>query len=275
MGADEQITDAELAALAEALEPLKEVQLRLLRLPRPILRAFEPSQIGTIIGTLMDACIPELPNLLEREETDFGNIGLFKHEGILGEREGYPDYRHVSGKRLELKLLYRDPEDVEMKKPPTPRESSARLTQKVTVKNVEAKTDALMVLAYQLRPLPEQPDWYSPTIIDVGLFSMIDCIRARDYRLEQSGGKWFGNYETPCILSRIGRQKLQRGEPLDVTQYGRKESEGKDFNEDTNFGKLKRVPYRPLQLFLKKHGATYAVTGNWPNHWRITEADFA
>ena len=265
----EHITDAELDELAQALQELKRVQLRMLQLPREVLKAFEPSQIGTIIGTLMDASIPELPNLLEHERPELGNVGLYKHEGILGEREGYPDYRHSSGKRLELKLLYKDPEGVEMKKPPTPREPSARLTQKVTVKNVEPKTDVLMVLAYQLRPLPEQPDWYSPTIVDIGLFSMIDCISARDDRLVYSGGKWFGNYETPCILSQIGKQKRKRGEPLDDSQYGRKKSEGKDFNEDTNFGKLKRVPYRPLQLFLKEHGANYASSGNWPEPWRI------
>ena len=103
MPIDEHITDAELAELAEALGGLKGVQLRLLRMPRPVLRAFEPSQIGTIIGTLMDACIPEIPNLLEHENPELGNVGLSKHEGILGEREGYPDYRHVSGMRLELK----------------------------------------------------------------------------------------------------------------------------------------------------------------------------
>ena len=265
----EHITSAELAELADSLNGLVGVQLSLLRLPRPVLRAFEPSQVGTIIGTLMDACIPELPNLLENENPEVGNVGLTKHEGILGDREGYPDYRHNSGKRLELKLLYRDPDGVEMKKPPTPREPSARLTQKVTVKNVEPRTDVLMVLAYQLRPLSEQPTWYSPTIVDVGLFSMIDCISARDNRLERSGGKWFGNYETPCILSKIGQQKIRRNETLDDSQYGRKEAEGKDFNEDTNFGKLKRVPYKPLQLFLKKHGATYAATGSWPEPWRI------
>ena len=273
MPPDDHITDAELAELAEALDGLKGVQLGLLRLPQSVLKAFQPSQIGTIIGTLMDACIPELSNLLDYERPDLGDVGLSKHEGILGDREGYPDYRHVSGKRLELKLLYKDPEGVEMKKPPTPREPSARLTQKVTVKNVEPKTDALMVLVYQLCPLPEQPDWYSPTIIDIGLFSMIDCILARDDRLERSGGKWFGNYETPCILSRIGQDKLNRGEPLDDSQYGRKEAEGKDFNEDTNFGKLKRVPYKPLQLFLKKHGANFASTGSWPDPWRIAAAD--
>ena len=77
----------------------------------------------------------------------------------------------------------------------------------------------------------------------------------------------------PCILSKIGNLKVQSDKPLDDTQYGRKEQEGKDFNEDTNFGKLKRVPYKPLQLFLKKHGAEYTATGSWPEKWRITAKD--
>jgi hypothetical protein len=87
---------------------------------------FEPSQVGTLVGTLMDACIP----LLSKIPTTTGvpDVGLSKHVGILGEREGYPDYLHA-----------------------------------------------------------------------------------------------------------------------------RKESEGRHFNEDTNFGKLKRIPYKPLQDFLKKH----------------------
>ena len=63
-------------------------------------------------------------------------VALPNTKGPLGEREGYPDYRHETGRRLELKLLYRDPENVAMKTPPTPREASARLTQKVTLKNV-------------------------------------------------------------------------------------------------------------------------------------------
>lgn len=266
--ADDRVTPAEIAKLADRLSGLIGVQLDVLRLPRAILHAFEPSQIGTIAGTLMDACIPELPTLLRgRGHGDVG--GIAKHEGILGEREGYPDYRHESGLRLELKLLYKDPVGVEMKSPPTPREASARLTQKVTVKNVQPETDILMVVVYQLRPHDDEGDIFSPTIVDIGLFPMIDCIRARDDRLERSGGKWFGNYETPCVPSKIGRGKLERGEPLDDSSYGRKESEGKDLNEDTNFGKLKRVPYRPLQLFLKKHGATYASIGEWPMPWTI------
>jgi hypothetical protein len=28
-----------------------------------------------------------------------------------------------------------------------------------------------------------------------------------------------------------------------------------DFEKDTNFGKLKRIPYPPLQEFMRKHGA--------------------
>ena len=257
--AEERVTAAEIAALASRLKELIGVRLDVLQLPRSVLRAFEPSQVGTIVGTLMDACIPELPTLL-RGRGGAGAGGITKHEGILGEREGYPDYHHETGLRLELKLLYKDPEGVEMKTPPTPREASARLTQKVTLKNVKPKTDVLMVVAYQLQAREDEVDLFSPTIIDIGLFPMIDCILARDDRLKRGGGKWFGDYETPCVPSKIGRRKLERGEFLDDSANGRKKSEGKDFNEDTNFGKLKRVPYPPLQAFLKKHGASYAAS---------------
>ena len=275
MPTDDRITETDIAQLADRLEALKGVQLKVISLPRSVLSAFEPSQIGTIVGTLMDACIPELPSLLEHEGPDLSEVGLSKHEGILGDREGYPDYRHDSGVRLELKLLYKDPAGVEMKKPPTPREPSARLTQKVTIKNVNPQIDILMVLAYELRQLPEQPNFYAPTIVDIGLFPMIDCIRARDYRLTKSGGKWFGDFETPAVLSKRGKNKRKQGKKLDDSQYGRKESEGKDFNEDTNFGKLKRIPYKPLQLYLKKHGAIYTPKGDWPQKWTIAAENAA
>ena len=247
------MTAEQIATLGKALEGLNGAQLDVLRLPRGVLQVFEPSQIGTVVGTLMDACIPELPTLLGD-----GRVvsGITRHEGSLGEREGYPDYRHESGLRLELKLLY-----------------SARLTQKVTVKNVDPAKDVLMVVVYQLQECDHTADFFSPTILDVGLFPMIDCILARDDRLERGGGMWFGDYETPCVPSRIGMRKLQRGETLDHSAYGRKESEGRDFNEDTNFGKLKRVPYQPLQAFLKKHGASYAAMGYWPAPWAIPRTD--
>jgi hypothetical protein len=221
-----------------------------LTLPRPALAVFEPSQIGTIVGALMDALIPYLPDLTK--------VGLSKHAGLLGEREGYPDYKHdESGCRLELKLLYVDNPDLPTKKPPTPREPSARITQKVTVKNVDPERDAMLLIAYRLEPHIDNPDAVSPTIIDVGVFSMIELVEARDQRLAREG-RWFGNYETPCILSRQGRRKVGLGIQLDTSSYGRKESEGKDFNEDTNFGKLKRVPHPELQAFLKKYRVSAA-----------------
>ena len=261
-----QVAPEELEQLRVALAPLIGASFSVLKLPRVILAAFEPSQIGTIAGTLLDACLPEL-HLLLPEDDLLKEVGLVKHEGLIGEREGYPDYKHEAGKRLELKLLYVDPVGVVMKKPPTPREPSARLTQKVTVKNVVPETDVLMVVAYQLQPSSEQADLYSPTMIDIGLFPMIECIRARDHRLTEGGGKWFGDYETPAVLSKRGRAKVAKEIKPDYSAYGRKESEGYDLNEDTNFGKLKRIPYRPLQEFLRKHGAKCAVRGDYPKPW--------
>ena len=245
MNSAERITAEQLAALHEALSPLKGVQFDSLLLPRIALEDIEPSQVGTIVGTLMDALIPHLGKI--------ASVGLEKHEGLLGAREGYPDYRHVpSGLRVELKLVFVENPRIRMKKPPTPREPSARLTQKVTVKNVQPQTDSMLVIAYQLQKATARQDTVTPTIIDIGVFSMIELVEARDKRLTDSGGRWFGDYETPCILSRKGRYKRQHGIPLDSSSYGRKESEGRDFNEDTNFGKLKRIPHPSLQAFLQK-----------------------
>ncbi len=84
----------------------------------------------------MDALIPNLD--------DLSSIGLQKAEGILGEREGYPDYIHDDGFRIELKLIYVDNPKLAMKRPPTKREPSARLTQKVTIKNVIPAQDAML-----------------------------------------------------------------------------------------------------------------------------------
>jgi hypothetical protein len=243
-----KITAEELATLKKQLWPLVGTQFTSLSLPVAALEAFEPSQIGTIVGSLMDALIPHLPSIPQ--------VGLLKHEGILGEREGYPDYKHTSGKRLELKLLYVDNPSVKMKKPPTPREPSARLTQKVTLKNVDPANDAMLLIAYRIEPQKEKPEAASPTIIDLEVLSMIELVEARDKRMTDGGGRWFGNYETPTVLSKVGQIKVKQGKPLDTTSYGRKESEGKDFNEDTNFGKLKRIPHPALQAFLAKHRLT-------------------
>lgn len=246
------ISHQEIISLQQRLNTLIGLPIEILNIPREILKSFEPSQIGTIVGTLMDACIPQL-DLIIPNSMLIDKIGLVKHEGILGEREGYPDYRTKDGYRLELKLLYVDPINVEMKRPPTDREASARLTQKVTYKNVDKNKDLLLVIAYQFRETIA--DQFSPTIIDVGIFPVINCIMQRDIRLSKSGGIWFGDFETPTILSRSGKKKLIMRHDLNKLTYGRKESEGMDFNEDTNFGKLARIPYKPLQDYLKKYNA--------------------
>ncbi|MGD0894589.1 MAG: hypothetical protein ABSA08_01000 [Acidimicrobiales bacterium] len=265
-----EITQSELDDLHAALSGLIEVQFEVLKLPREILIGFEPSQIGTIVGVLMDACIPQLDKIVQGQGELFRALGLVKHEGILKDREGYPDYLHEpSGKRLELKLLYVDPAEAVMKVTETRREPSARLTQKVTVKNVDPSRDVMLLLAYQLQPHRHDAELYCPTITNLAVFSMIECIRARDHRLRVSGGYWFGDFETPAILSRIGKAKKSNGLPVDTEHYGRKESEGYDFNEDTNFGKLKRIPYQPLQRFLRDNGADYSVTGMYPKPWAL------
>ena len=220
------------------------------------------------MGTLVDACLPHLDQLLP-EQDGLETVGLRKAPGILGDREGYPDFEHDSGLRVELKLLYKDPSGVEMKKPATPREPSARLTQKVTVKNVDPLRDVLLVLAYRLQSQPECPTVFSPTVVDVGAFRMIEAIHARDHRLTSRGGIWFGDYETPAVLSRKGAAKMAAGRVPDSSGYGRKESEGYDYNEDTNFGKLKRVPLKELQEFLKAHGVAHMSSGDYPKEWEL------
>ncbi|MEO9163345.1 MAG: hypothetical protein ABI349_13270, partial [Casimicrobiaceae bacterium] len=77
-----------------------------------------------------------------------------------------------------------------MKRPPTRREPSARLTQKVTVRNVIPATDAMLLISYQLQPNREHPDAVSPTIIDFRIFPIADLIEARDRRLSDAGGRW-------------------------------------------------------------------------------------
>jgi hypothetical protein len=75
------------------------------------------------------------------------------------------------------------------------------------------------------------------------LFPMFDCISARDERLKSSGGKWING--VPSVLSISGISKSSKGDLLDSN----------DYKPDTNFGKLKRIPYFPLQEFMRKHGA--------------------
>src|SRR5260221_6134585 len=88
MADEHRISEENLQYLRSELRPLLGVQFNILSLPTAALAGFEPSQIGTIVGTLMDACLPHLREIPQ--------VGLMKHEGILGEREGYPDFKHIS-----------------------------------------------------------------------------------------------------------------------------------------------------------------------------------
>ena len=260
----------QIAQVRDSVQALIGVQLELLRIPKEALIGFEPSQIGSTVGGLMDACIPQLEQLIPEVES-MRELGLSKAPGLLGDREGYPDYRHFSGMRVELKLLYTDPKVAKlMKQVDTRREPSARLNEQVTVRNVIPDRDLMMIVVYRLESLVDDPNLYAPTIIDVGLFAVIDCIHARDLRLTRGGGRWFGNGTVPAVLSNRGKTKLASGQPLNYDSYGHKESEGWDFNRDTNFGKLKRIPLQELQEFLKKHNASYTAKGVYPDPWKIS-----
>ena len=72
---------------------------------------------------------------------------------------------------------------------------------------------------------------------------MVECVRARDRSLNERGGRWIGNL--PKVVKKTSMTKFKAGNRL----------QDSDFEKDTNFGKLKRVPYAPLQQFMRKHGA--------------------
>ena len=237
------ITREDLRDLELAFRPLIGLKISWLSIPSVALEGFEPSQIAVVVNTLLDAILPQIEHLA----TDITNavklraIGLKKAPGVIGQRETYPDYIHVSGKRVELKGLFVDNSGLKLKRPPTKREPSARLKENVTVRDVNSSNDALLVAAAQLQKDDEGE--CSPYIIDIGVFSMIECVRARDNRLAESGGRWFGRM--PKVVKKASLPKLGSGAELTDD----------DFEKDTNFGKLKRIPYPPLQAFMRKHGA--------------------
>ena len=208
-----------------------------LSIPDRALQGFEPSQIAVIVNTLLDGILPQIELLTTdpRNAEKLKYIGLSKAPGEVGEREGYPDYVHISGKRIELKGLFIDNPDLLLKCPPTRREPSARLKENISLEKIDPKNDALLIAAVQLR---EKEGLCHPKIIDIGVFSMYKCIIARNERLYDGGGKWFG--KVPKVISKRGREKLRSGEKITDA----------DYEKDTNFGKLKRIPYPPLQSFL-------------------------
>jgi len=239
MNNNEEINEDELEILKKTLTPLIGLRIDWLSIPDQALLGFEPSQIAVIVNTLIDGILPQIELLATTDENreKLSYIGLSKAPGILGERESYPDYIHVSGKRVELKGLFVDNHDLKLKRPPTKREPSARLKENVTMDIIDTKNDVLLIAAVQIK---EVDKFCSPYIVDIGVFSMVECIRSRDQRLTKTGGKWIKG--VPKVISKKGAKKLKQG--ISLTDN--------DYEKDTNFGKLKRTPYKPLQDFLKK-----------------------
>jgi len=170
------ITQDELEALRCAFAPLIGLRISWLSIPSGALAGFEPSQIAVIVNTLLDAILPQIEFLASDKENaaKLRGIGLSKAPGVIGQRETYPDYVHVSGRRVELKGLFVDNPLLALKRPPTDREPSARLKENVTMDIIDPANDALLVAAVQLRP--DEEGQCSPYITDIGVFSMVECV---------------------------------------------------------------------------------------------------
>jgi len=238
----EKISQKEVNNIKNELQVLVGLKLNWLAIPSQALKGFEPSQIAVIINTLLDAALPQIELLAtdQKNKEKLKKLKLSKPSREIGERESYPDYVHASKKRIELKGLFVDNLSLNFKRPPTKREPSARLKENITMKYINPKMDVLLIAAVQLE---KSGSLCYPVIIDIGVFPMVDCIISRDKRLYDSGGKWIKNI--PCVISLKGAKKSKKGQRLT----------NEDYEKDTNFGKLKRIPYKPLQEFMKKHGA--------------------
>ena len=237
------ITELDLEPLRRAFAPPIGLRITWLSIPGGALAGFEPSQIAVIVNTLLDGILPQIQLLALDEENaaKLAGVGLSKAPGVIGQRETYPDYVHISGRRVELKGLFVDNPNLALKRPPTDREPSARIKENVTMDIIDPANDALLVAAVQLRP--DQENHCSPFVTDIGVFSMVECVRARDASLAEHGGKWIAG--VPKVVKKSSMAKFN----------ARKRLLNSDYEKDTNFGKLKRIPYAPLQDFMRKHGA--------------------
>ncbi len=205
------ITPLELEALRQIFQPLIGLKVTWLSIPNRALPGFEPSQIAVIVHTLLDAILPQIEHLATDEENAIRlrGIGLTKSPGTIGHREAYPDYVHASSKRVELKGLFVDNAALPMKRPPTAREPSARLKENVTMDVIHPANDALLLAAAQLQE--DESGACSPYIIDIGVFSMVECVRARDARLAQAFGCWIDGI--PKVVKKTSMAKAAAGLP--------------------------------------------------------------
>lgn len=191
-----------LGQLRDEWSPLIGMKFNQLSLGRTALRSFQPSQFGSLVGTLLDGLLLDL---------DF--MGL---ERCALARENYPDYVHRSGVRVELKTVAAGAAPAG--------ERSARL--KVGASAVRHR-DVLLVLAYGLTPNSKRSLFLSPQIVGFEVFNVGRLVKQRDERLLKSNGYFDGD-----------------GKAILVNKEGRS-------LEDTNFGKLDRIPDTKLQMFLR------------------------
>lgn len=232
----------DLQNLRNALQPLIGLRLDWLSIPIDAVPGFEPSQLAVLANTLADGALPQIGLLATDEDNKnkLQELGLQKAPREVGEREGYPDYEHTSGKRVELKGLFVDNPALDIKRPPTQREPSARIKENTTDKEVDPERDTLLVAAIQMQKTDGS---CCPVIVDIEVFPMSEVVAARDKRLADGGGRWKG--KAPQVVKKKSHGKSRQGKPLDDD----------DYEKDTNFGKLARIPYVPLVRFLLKHGA--------------------
>lgn len=261
-----EISKESISYISSKLQPLIGMRVPSLALPKDALINMEPGALGTLAGSVIDAALPDLGCY------GLKDVGLKRSPGHAGQRASYPDYT-IPGStlRAEHKALYVAPlsDHVTMNVPPTPREASGRIKENIRIETIDAENDALIISVYRFDPQADKPEIFSPKIIDVGVFPMIEIVRARDYDFNMRGGLWFDNGETPAVVSKQGQAKLARGERLNKKSYGNKKNGGCDYNKDTNFGKLERIPYKPLHELLKKHGLRHISCGGYPEPWSI------
>ncbi|MGA2911468.1 MAG: hypothetical protein ABSE17_02420 [Candidatus Levyibacteriota bacterium] len=134
-----RLTQNDLKDLKNEFKPLIGLKISWLSIPLNALPGFEPSQIAVITNTILDAALPQMELLLTDEENKkkVTSLGLSKYVGAIGQRETYPDYLHKSGKRVELKGLFVDNAELNLKRPPTKREQSARIKGNITISNIQ------------------------------------------------------------------------------------------------------------------------------------------
>ena len=152
-------------------------------------RAFEPSQLGSIVGSLFEVWLPFTMN------------GVMKHRCGNNNRETYPDLILSSRERVELKLILHCDHGKILREPPL-KESAARLGHAVTEHNVESHDFALVVI-YDIKV--DKAACF-PEVVQCKPFPILELIRARDADLVRRGGMW--GRERPMVKANTGGFKI-------------------------------------------------------------------